>query len=179
MKICREIPNLVTVGQTYRTLYVKNLSPFYCSRQSKIAIKALFGTKCYQAVRIADEVKTPSERATILRYNTYIGHLRPGNPRLFSTFRNMESFRVEELLALRPTPKMEMYPLSAVRDCVFNIYATALRFPQPQPEDAPSRGVRDPLIMELKISAEEVTFRGSTLTRFSPSSVSFSIWLCL
>jgi hypothetical protein len=36
-----------------------------------------------------------------------------------------------------PTPKLEDHPLSAVRDCLFNIFAAALH---PQPEDAPYRG---------------------------------------
>jgi hypothetical protein len=30
------------------------------------------------------------------------------------------------LLAPRPTPKLEGYPLSAVRDCLFNIFAATL-----------------------------------------------------
>jgi hypothetical protein len=32
-------------------------------------------------------------------------------------------FEFEELLALRPTPKLEGYILSAARDCLFNIFA--------------------------------------------------------
>jgi len=57
---------------------------------------------------------------------------------------NMISFYGEESLAPRPTPKMEDHPLSAVRDCVFNIFAPTLYRPflQPQPEDAPCRGDR-------------------------------------
>jgi len=35
-------------------------------------------------------------------------------------------FHKEGLLALRPTPKLEDHPLSAVRDCLFNIFATTL-----------------------------------------------------
>jgi hypothetical protein len=42
-----------------------------------------------------------------------------------------------ELSAPRPTPKLEDSPLSAVRDCLFNIFAATLH---PQPEDAPCRG---------------------------------------
>jgi hypothetical protein len=37
----------------------------------------------------------------------------------------MTSFNGEELLAPRPTPKLEDHPLSAVCDCWFNIFATA------------------------------------------------------
>ena len=50
------------------------------------------------------------------------------------------SFNGEELLALRPTPKLKEYPLSAVHDCLFNILAATLHiwrpFFHPQPEDA-------------------------------------------
>ena len=35
-------------------------------------------------------------------------------------------FYGEELLALRPIPKLEDHPLSAVRDCLFNIFAATL-----------------------------------------------------
>jgi len=35
-------------------------------------------------------------------------------------------FYGEELLAPRPTLKLEEYPLSAVRDCLFNIFADTL-----------------------------------------------------
>jgi hypothetical protein len=42
-------------------------------------------------------------------------------------FRTNASFYDEELLAPRPTAKLEDHPLSAVYDCVFNIFATAVR----------------------------------------------------
>jgi len=42
------------------------------------------------------------------------------------TFRNKIFLYGEDLLASRPTPKLEDYPLSAVRDCLFNIFATIL-----------------------------------------------------
>jgi len=55
-----------------------------------------------------------------------------------------------ELLAPRPTSKLEDHPLSAVRNCLFNIFAVTLHFWRPflhpQPEGAPCRGDRDPLI---------------------------------
>jgi hypothetical protein len=35
-------------------------------------------------------------------------------------------FHGEALLALRPTPKLEDHPLSAVLDCLFNIFAATL-----------------------------------------------------
>jgi hypothetical protein len=41
-------------------------------------------------------------------------------------FRNRIRFNGEELLAPRPTPKLEDHPLSAVLDCLFNIFAATL-----------------------------------------------------
>ena len=38
----------------------------------------------------------------------------------------MISFYDEELLAPRPTPKLEDHPLSSVRDCLFDIFAATL-----------------------------------------------------
>jgi hypothetical protein len=42
-------------------------------------------------------------------------------------FRNKLIFYGEELLAASPTPKLEDHPLSAVRDCLFNIFAATLQ----------------------------------------------------
>jgi len=65
------------------------------------------------------------------------------SPRTCKMFRNIVNFYGEELLAPGPTPKLEDYPLSAVRDCLFNILAATLNiwrpFRIPQSEDAPSR----------------------------------------
>jgi hypothetical protein len=76
--------------------------------------------------------------------------ISPG-PRLCIVLRNMVICYGEELLAPRPTPKLEDHPLSAVRDCLFNIFAATLHicrpFLHPQPEDAPCRGDRDRLIV--------------------------------
>jgi hypothetical protein len=41
-------------------------------------------------------------------------------------FRNKTFFYVEELSTPRPTPKLEDHPLSAVRFCLFNIFAATL-----------------------------------------------------
>jgi len=43
------------------------------------------------------------------------------------TFRNNMYFYGEELLGPRPTPKLEDHPLSAVRDCLLNIFTATLR----------------------------------------------------
>jgi hypothetical protein len=43
-------------------------------------------------------------------------------------FRNNICFYGEELLPNRSTPKLEDHSLSAVRDCLFNIFAATLHF---------------------------------------------------
>jgi hypothetical protein len=79
-------------------------------------------------------------------------------------FRNMVIFYGEELLAPRPTPKLDDHPLSAVRDCLFNVFAATLHirrpFLHPQPEDAPCRGDRDTLIMVPTCTNMHTNLRG-------------------
>jgi hypothetical protein len=41
-------------------------------------------------------------------------------------FRKKIRFHGDELLAPRPTPKLDEHPLSAVRDCLLNIFAATL-----------------------------------------------------
>jgi len=69
--------------------------------------------------------------------------------------RNIVSFYGEELLALRPTPKLDYHPLSAVLDCLFNIFAATFHiwrsFFYPQPESGPCSGERDLLVMVLPV----------------------------
>jgi len=52
------------------------------------------------------------------------------------------------LSAPRQTPKLENHPLSAVRDCLFTIFAATLlnrkTYLQPQTEDVPCRGDKRP-----------------------------------
>jgi hypothetical protein len=75
------------------------------------------------------------------------------DPRLYFIFRNKFNFCGEGLLAPRPTPKLEVRPLSFVRGCLFNIFAATLHswrpFLCPEPEDAPCCGDRDPFNMEI------------------------------
>ena len=66
------------------------------------------------------------------------------------TFRNKISFFGEELLAFRPTPKLEDHPFSAVRGYI-RIYPPYWKpFLHQQPEDAPCRRDRDPLATNFK-----------------------------
>jgi hypothetical protein len=51
--------------------------------------------------------------------------IRPGL-RLLVIIHNKLIFYGEGLLAPRPTPKLEDDPLSAVRDCLFNIFTATL-----------------------------------------------------
>jgi len=51
--------------------------------------------------------------------------LNPG-PRQVFMIRNKTVFYGEELSTPRPTPKQEDHPLSAVRECLFNIFAATL-----------------------------------------------------
>jgi hypothetical protein len=60
------------------------------------------------------------------RYGSFIQGIRPG-PRLLVVFRNTLIFYGEELLDPRPTPKLDDHPLSAVRDCLYNIFAATLQ----------------------------------------------------
>jgi hypothetical protein len=57
-------------------------------------------------------------------------------PRLLVNFRNKIILHVEEWLAPRPTPKLEDHTLSAVRDCLFNIFAATLHIWRPLPPSA-------------------------------------------
>jgi len=57
-------------------------------------------------------------------------------PKPCVTFRNKLVFYGEELLGPHPTPKLEDYPLSAVRDCLFNVFAATLHSWRPFPPSA-------------------------------------------
>ena len=53
-------------------------------------------------------------------------NISPGPWLTLWLFRNMMRFYSEELLAPRPTPKLEDHLLSAVRNCLFHIFAATL-----------------------------------------------------
>ena len=65
-------------------------------------------------------------------------------------FRNTVNFYSEQLSSPLPTPNLEGHPLSAVYDCLFNIFANMPHMWRPQPEDAPYSGDRNPRITEKK-----------------------------
>jgi hypothetical protein len=57
-------------------------------------------------------------------------------PRLLVVFRNKLISYGKEFFAARATPKLEDYPLSAVRDCLFSIFAATLHIWRPSPPSA-------------------------------------------
>jgi hypothetical protein len=66
------------------------------------------------------------------------------NPRTCVTFRNMFSFFTVRRSYPPPTPNLKGRPLSAVRDCLFNIFVAALHIWRPcsisGPEWTPCHG---------------------------------------
>ena len=63
----------------------------------------------------------------LLRYFLRAVIVKSPGPRLcLWIFRNKIRFNGEDLLAPRPTPMMGDHPLSAVRDCLFNIFSPTL-----------------------------------------------------
>jgi hypothetical protein len=84
-----------------------------------------------------DPVHTIPSYLTMIHFNivhppTSFQRISPC-PRLLVNFRNKIIFYGEELLAPRPTPKLEDNPLSAVRDCLFNIFAATVHIWRPFP----------------------------------------------
>jgi len=92
-----------------------------------------------------------------------IHSISPG-PRLTLWFFRNICFCGEELLALRPTPKLEDHLLLAVCDCLFNIFAATLHIGGcSQTQDAPCRGDKDPLITGQCFSDSQTVLTGRTL----------------
>jgi hypothetical protein len=65
MVICVEIPSLVKIGQKCWKFYVKAPVRFIVAGDIKPPYKLSLRVKSYVAVRIAEEVKTLRERATV------------------------------------------------------------------------------------------------------------------
>jgi hypothetical protein len=52
--------------------------------------------------------------------------VKVSSSRFCEMFLKVVSFYGEELLATRPTPKLEDYPLLAVRECLYSIFVATL-----------------------------------------------------
>jgi hypothetical protein len=90
-------------------------------------------------------------------------------------FRNKFMF-YGELLAPRPTPKLEDHQLSSVRGCLFNVFAANLHYWRPslypRPEEAPFCGDKDPpkkdtgnsIHVRMEFSLHSQVFRNKTNT---------------
>jgi hypothetical protein len=80
-------------------------------------------------------------------YPELFQEIRP-SPRLLFMFHNRFIIYGEGLLASCPTPQLEDHLFTSVRGCLFNIFPATLHswrpFLDPQPEDAPCCGDRDP-----------------------------------
>jgi hypothetical protein len=76
-------------------------------------------------------------------------------------------FYGDGLLAPRPIPKLEDHPLSAVRNCLSNIFTATLRnqrtFLHLQPEDMPCHGDKGPTQHGKKILSPEWVLRAVSL----------------
>ena len=89
---------------------------FYCSSVLNFFPQLVFGTFKWSHIwrrDIATSCEILLERHVAIDFNR-------------DAFRNMIRFYGEELLAPRPTPKLEDHPLCAIRDYLFNIFAATL-----------------------------------------------------
>ena len=94
--------------------------------------------KCPQPVPVLSQINSVHTPLTHLpedpystKFHTPFPLLRPyqrlcPGPRHMYLFCNKASFYSEELLAPRPTPKLEDHPLSAVHNFLFNIFTAIL-----------------------------------------------------
>jgi hypothetical protein len=103
----------------------------------------VFTTSHHRSLSWARWIQFTPTRPIFLRSSvTLSSHLRlglPSDPFPHGTFRNkLVSYR-EKLLAAFPTPKLEDHPLSAVHDCLFNIFSPILYLWRPFPP-ATTRG---------------------------------------
>ena len=97
---------------------------------------------------LADSLATVVREPDLYMLLTF--HLPGPVPRHMYPFRNKASFYGEELLALRPTPKLEDHTLSSVRDCLLNILQLPTILEALPPSATCGRSMpcdRDPLTM--------------------------------
>jgi hypothetical protein len=100
-----------------------------------------------------------------LQLRSFMQRIRAG-PRTFVTFRNKLIFYDEELLAQRPNPKLEDHTLSAVRDCLFSIFAATLHIWRSPPSATWGRAM--PLVTK---DPPNITVSYLTFLTFLPCSL--------
>jgi hypothetical protein len=108
-----------------------------------------------------------SEELHIPLLRSFTQKIRPG-PRLIDPFRNEFVFYGKELLAQRPTPKLEEHPLSFVRDCLFNLVTANLKL-----EAVPT--IRNPRTRQPEV----ILFYLTTLLMLNSSFCYFIYCSCL
>jgi hypothetical protein len=97
-------------------------------------IITVFTQACYWTLSWASWIQSAPSIPVSLRSKSHVlfpllrscQRISPG-PKRFETFRNNNNFLRWGVVAPRPTPKLEDHSLSAVRDCLFNIFAATLR----------------------------------------------------
>jgi hypothetical protein len=87
-----------------------------------------------RSILILSHIPSTKYHTDFLSLRSFIQGIRPG-PRFFEHIRNKLIF-YGELLAPRPTHKLEDHPLSAVRDYLFNIFAATLHTWRASPPSA-------------------------------------------
>jgi hypothetical protein len=105
---------------------------------ASIKVSAFYGILVFMVLMVfwyffrnCHERTCPIQTSYIPRTKSHVHFPRP-----FVTLRNKLIFYGEELLAPLPTPKLEDYHLSAVRGCLFNIFAVTLHIWKPSPPSA-------------------------------------------
>jgi hypothetical protein len=78
------------------------------------------------ALYILQTFHVPNLMSIFFSRRPFFQGIRPG-PKLLENFRNKFIFYGEEFLVVRPIPKLEDRPLSAVRDCLVSIFAATLQ----------------------------------------------------
>jgi hypothetical protein len=108
---------------------VKKFPAFYGTRRYSTALTSVHHLSLPCASSIQSIPPHPTSWRSILiilSSHLLLGLPSPGPRLCLWMFRNKIRFDGEEFLALRPTTKLEDNPLSAVSDCLFNIFAATL-----------------------------------------------------
>jgi hypothetical protein len=103
--------SLYTVSNEY------NMLTYLLTPWSRVILEKLNGLKLFKKF-----TAFYGTRSFITAYTSD----RNSGPRQVFMFRGKATFYGEDLSTPRPTPKLEDYLLSAVRDCLFNIFAATL-----------------------------------------------------